>query len=124
MSKKVFHLLVLQGRTAFASSLAVRHLSSGGITFRHTFFIKRGATGEFVRWGATGEACHPHVNTNFWMFGPDVVQDTDEEDPSAGIFGLDHDALVRSEWVHDDTLTVKVERECERERERERDEPA
>ena len=103
------------------SSLTVRHLSSGGLTFRYNFFIKHGATGEFMQWGATGETCYVHTNTEEWRFGPDVITDGDaeaddegdfgDELPADGIFGLDHDALVHSQWVHDDTLTVKVERE-------------
>lgn len=33
-------------------SLAIIHNESGGITFRHQFWIKR-SDGEFVQWGAT-----------------------------------------------------------------------
>ena len=35
-------------------------------------------------------------------------------DPSAGIFGLSHDELLASEWVHEDALCVKVSLEVRR----------
>ena len=87
--------------------------SYAGITFRHSFFIKRNG-GDFVQWGETTEECFPLENTHGWEFGPDVIEcreDDDDDELAAGIFGLDHAALVRSEWVHDDVLTVKVKLE-------------
>ena len=116
-------------------TLAVRHISldcSEGITFRHTFFVQRsgasssassaaaggggGASSparEYVQWGATGEECHVNFDTLSWVFGPDIVEVPESNDRTvpAGIFNLNHEALLRSEWVHDDTLTVKVKLE-------------
>jgi len=42
------------------------------------------------------------------LFGPDVQEN---EGPAAGIFGMTHEQLLQSEWVQDDTLTVKFELE-------------
>jgi hypothetical protein len=86
-------------------------MKQSGVIFRYKMFIKR-AGGEFVQWGAEGKECHPEENAWCMAFGPDV-QDAREEgvepERPLGIFGLTHDALVRSEWVEDDTLTVMVQ---------------
>ena len=99
-----------RGDTHWKSSLSVRHYSPGPITFRHTFYIKRD-DGDFVQWGETGEECHCDVDTEDWEFGPDVARDVDAVAPATGIFGLDHGALLRSEWVQDEVLTIKVKLE-------------
>jgi len=92
------------------SSLAVRHLRSEPLTLRHSFFIKRN-DGEFVQWGEMCEECYTQDCPN-WHFGPDTVAaDWGDSTPAAGIFGLSHEALLRSEWVKNDALTVKVELE-------------
>ena len=88
------------------SSLSVRHLSKAPITFRHAFFIKR-ADGEFVQWGESREESQTK-ETHFWYYGPDCVRHHEPHTFAAGIFGLDHEALLRSEWVVGDALTVKV----------------
>ena len=102
--------------TQMLSSLAVHRMpiESNGIscgvcndTFRHSFFIKN-SSGEFVQWGETHEEIHPHVDSDGWLFGPDTVECADKKAHAVGIFGLDYDALLRSEWVKDDALTVKV----------------
>jgi hypothetical protein len=93
-------------RRQWKGSLVVRHYSRNPITFRHTFFVKR-SDGEFVQWGATGEESHTS-DTQGWCFGPDCVRHREPHSPAAGIFGLGHDALLRSEWVVGDALTVKV----------------
>ena len=47
--------------------------------------------------------------TRLWLFGPDVEEH--DGSPADGIFGLSHDELLGSEWVENDTLTVKVKLE-------------
>ena len=91
---------------AWKSSLSVRHFSQAPITFRHAFFIKR-ADGEFVQWGESREESQTK-KTNNWCYGPDCVRHREPGTLAAGIFGLDHEALLRSEWVVGDALTVKV----------------
>ena len=92
---------------AAKGSLALRHDSECGITFRYSFYVKRGD--EWVQWGETANACHPHSNTSEWYFGPDVEEFDDEV--ADGVFGLSHEELLGSEWVENDTLTVKVKLE-------------
>jgi speckle-type POZ protein len=97
-------------------SLAIRHLNDTGITFKYKIFIKR-AGGEFVQWGATGHECHPDWNEPFKAFGPDVqfvLNSSAQPVYPLGIFGLTHRALLQSEWIEDDTLTVKVHLEVRR----------
>ena len=109
-------------------TLTLQHEKSGGITFRHSFFVKRN-DGEFVQWGETLEERHANLDTYGWEFGPDIIVDGDDDDEddddeddddegvvAGGIFGLDHDALVRSAWVHDDVLTIKVKLEVREDR--------
>lgn len=96
-------------------SLAIQHRSWNGINFRYRLSIKD-ASGEFTQWGATGEECHPYWDAWGKAFGPDV-QDHREEattideviDKEVGIFDLSHDELLESQWVQNDTLTVKVQ---------------
>ncbi|CAJ1454298.1 unnamed protein product [Effrenium voratum] len=93
-------------------SLAIIHEDDDGITFRYRIFIKRRG-GDFLQWGDTGDECHPTTDTCGWAFGPDVQQ----QDPcryvprQTGIFGLTHKQLLDSEWVENDSLTVKFELE-------------
>ena len=106
--QRMLHTRHPQGE-AWKSSLAVVHHTSSSLLFRHSFFIKRN-DGEFIQWGQTCEECNLHVDTHFWRFGPDTV----EHEPrtlAAGVFGLSHEKLLLSEWVVDDTLTVKVKLE-------------
>ncbi|CAK9108442.1 BTB/POZ and MATH domain-containing protein 2 (Protein BTB-POZ AND MATH DOMAIN 2) (AtBPM2) [Durusdinium trenchii] len=87
-------------------SLAIIHNESGGITFRHQFFIKR-SDGEYVQWGPTSEESHPLSDTLGRAFGPDVHEGHGPAKP-VGIFGLTHEQLLRSEWVTGDALSVKI----------------
>jgi len=89
-------------------SLVIRHRHETGVIFRYKMFIKR-AGGDFVQWGAEGDECHPYWDVVSKAFGPDVCQVEQQPAPPFGIFGLTHAALVQSEWVEDDTLTVKVQ---------------
>lgn len=93
-------------------SLAIRHRAPAGIIFRYRIFIKSTSRG-FVQWGQEGDECHPNWDAENKAFGPDVqpnpVEGGRDSLQSFGIFGLTHDDLVKSEWVEDDTLTVKVQ---------------
>jgi len=95
-------------------TLCIWHSSSdsGGISFRYKIFLKR-QNGEFVQWGNTGRICIPAGEdgdaAEQMAFGPDVP--TDGGARPQGVFGLTHDALLKSEWVENDTLTVRFELE-------------
>jgi len=89
-----------------SASLAIRHWGTDGITFRYKMFIRR-RDGELLQWGETGDECNPNEDSNAKLFGPDV-QGAERPGKPAGIFGLSHEELITSEWVHQDALTVKV----------------
>jgi len=89
-------------------SLVIRHREDCGIIFRYKFFIKR-AGGDFVQWGEECNACAPTWYDCDKMFGPDVRMQGEEPTRPLGIFGLSHAELLKSEWVDNDTLTVKVQ---------------
>jgi len=95
----------------FSASLAIRCCEETGSTFRYKIFIQRN-DGEFIQWGPEGDEYKDIYFKTERLFGPDVQ---DGPGPADGIFGLTHEALLQSEWVHNDTLTVKFElevREC------------
>lgn len=96
-------------------SLALCHLRNNGITLRYKFFIKR-AGGDFVQWGDTTDECHPDWEEENKAFGPDVQVRLGDDafDYPIGVFGLKHEDLLNSEWVGQDTLTVKVSVEVRR----------
>merc|ERR1712232_1270345 len=87
-------------------TLAIQHNEEYGVTFRYKIYIKR-CGGDFVQWGETGKVCDPGKDTSYEdsyaVYGPDVPSDGGAS--PQGIFGLSHDALLRSEWVEDDALT-------------------
>jgi len=92
-------------------SLALHNLARDGTAFKYRFYIKR-AGGEFVQWGNEGDACRSDYNEYNIRHGPDVQhRESDEYTPSGpiGIFGLSHDELLESDWIEDDTLTVKIQ---------------
>jgi len=93
-----------------SGTLAICHVDSaeGGVIFRYRIFIRRRG-GDFVQWGETVTECRPHSDEDLVMFGPDVRQDGCAR--PQGIFGLQHEALLQSPWVEDDTLTVRFELE-------------
>ncbi|CAE7724576.1 BPM6 [Symbiodinium necroappetens] len=87
-------------------SLAIRVDSEQDIAFRYSIYIKRRG-GDFVQWGETTDARHHGSDDpSFTVHGPDVHL-RDSPNAAVGIFGLTHSQLLRSEWVEDDTLTVK-----------------
>eukprot|EP00928_Gymnodinium_smaydae_P098634 TRINITY_DN9212_c0_g4_i1.p1 TRINITY_DN9212_c0_g4~~TRINITY_DN9212_c0_g4_i1.p1 ORF type:complete len:522 (-),score=63.41 TRINITY_DN9212_c0_g4_i1:34-1569(-) len=86
------------------ASLALRCVEETTSTFRYRFLIRRN-DGEFVQWGSQGEElCADDKMTS--LYGPDVQYNNG---PAGGIFGLTHEGLLQSEWVKDDTLTVKCQ---------------
>merc|ERR1712232_444275 len=82
--------------------------SHRGVIFRYKVFIQRRG-GDFVQWGETGNVCKPHAHVNNCPFGPDVPDDGNAF--PQGIFGLSHKALLDSEYLENDTLTVRFELE-------------
>lgn len=89
-------------------SLVLQDLSPAfnGAAFRYTFFIRR--RHEWVQWGESEDVVS-NSNIHHWLFGPDVEKF--DGSPADGIFGLSHDELLGSEWIENDTLTVKVKLE-------------
>lgn len=79
-----------------------------GVTFRYRIYVRRRG-GDFVQWGDTRNICMPNEDASRTPFGPDVP--TDGGASPQGVFGLSHEALLKSEWVEDDTLTVRFELE-------------
>lgn len=103
------------------SLVIVHHWKSDDdvIVFRYRVLIKRAqGDGEFVLWGAGDEFTEDEYPSGEQIFGPDVQFKVSRAHP-AGIFGLSHDQLLSSEWVHEDTLTVKFELEIRRDNETE-----
>ncbi|CAE7705762.1 BPM1 [Symbiodinium sp. CCMP2456] len=82
--------------------------SSTRLALRCRIYIK-GPTGEFVQWDEIRHVQEGLPGQSF-AHGPDVYWGHDPP-ASLGIFGLSHAELLRSEWVEDDTLTVKFELE-------------
>eukprot|EP00930_Biecheleria_cincta_P031664 TRINITY_DN21975_c0_g1_i1.p1 TRINITY_DN21975_c0_g1~~TRINITY_DN21975_c0_g1_i1.p1 ORF type:complete len:489 (+),score=75.85 TRINITY_DN21975_c0_g1_i1:94-1560(+) len=88
-------------------TLAIEHCEAGGVTFRYRIYIKR-CSGDFEQWGDTGNICDPK-KAEERFYGPDVPGDGGST--PQGVFGLSHMVLLNSEWVQDDTMTVKIELE-------------
>jgi len=53
--------------------------------------------------------CEPYEDVDDHVFGPDVPADGGAS--PQGIFGLSHKALLKSEWIENNTLTVRFELE-------------
>eukprot|EP00931_Biecheleriopsis_adriatica_P053992 TRINITY_DN31734_c0_g1_i1.p1 TRINITY_DN31734_c0_g1~~TRINITY_DN31734_c0_g1_i1.p1 ORF type:complete len:517 (-),score=99.43 TRINITY_DN31734_c0_g1_i1:92-1642(-) len=91
-------------------SLALCCLNKGDdtcINLRYRFLVKD-SDGEFKQWGEVG-----HETSKLkYVFGPDVQRSPDEGRRPFGIFGLSHHELLKSRWVQNDNLTVRVEVEC------------
>ena len=88
-------------------TLAIRHREKRGVVFRYKMLIQK-AGGDFVQWGEDGHECYPCWTTEDKAFGPDV-HTRDSEWQGFGVFGLTHAQLLESNWIEDDTLTVKVQ---------------
>jgi len=93
-----------------SGTLLVESCTQSGLTFRHSWFIKRGQ--EFVQWGKTLTSCEHSENTAGRIYGPDVTMNLGDTMVTApGIFGLDHTELCASEWCQNDEMTVKCKLE-------------
>ena len=98
------HMDGLEGTESMCGSVAIitpRTLDH--FTLRYSVFAKKCGK-EFVQWGNTQE------NFKFSIYikavGPDVHR-LGSPPASIGVFGLSHEQLLQSEWVHDDALTLK-----------------
>ncbi|CAE7026923.1 BPM1, partial [Symbiodinium sp. CCMP2456] len=79
------------------------------IAFRYRIFVKA-RCGKFVQWGETRDEFQEWKEEyESWEYGPDVHEPGSRPSSltSMGIFGLSHQQLLRSDWVDNDTLTVK-----------------
>ena len=87
-------------------SLAIVLATSDRIMLRYRIYIKA-RNGEFLQWGETTDVVHKYPLA---AYGPDVHWSGDPPD-SLGVFGLSHEELLQSEWVENDTLTMKFKLE-------------
>jgi len=94
------------GSESQKASLAIMHINDDEpfLAFRYKLMVKSKDRG-WVQWGEDGHEASRVGDMH--MFGPDVVQGTDRV--PAGVFGLTHEQLTKSEWVADDVLTVKLD---------------
>ncbi|CAE7336010.1 BPM1 [Symbiodinium sp. KB8] len=92
----------------YHGSLAILLRTTEWVGIRYRIYIKM-RNGEFQQWGETCDVVHRGDPWNC-AYGPDVHWPGDPP-PSPGIFGLSHEELLQSEWVQNDTLTVKLELE-------------
>ena len=115
MSEKQFALMFSDPATLSGGdtgTLAILHSTSStdddeGVSFRYRIFI-RNKRGDFVQWGETGDVCSVFCGeADDTQFGPDVPSEGSAS--PQGIFGLSHEALVKSDWVVDDTLAIRFE---------------
>lgn len=88
--------------TGQCGSLAIAPYESSEIALRYAIFIKKRG-GDFVQWGKT---CFEVHDGSEKAYGPDVHHEG-KAPATVGIFGLTHEELLESEWVENDTLTVK-----------------
>jgi speckle-type POZ protein len=91
----------------FMGSLAFTCENIINLVMRYSFFIKR-KDGEFIQWGrTTNHVQHSCCQVAAPMFGPDVHKEGQSHGP-VGVFGLSHEELIDSEWVQDDSFTIKL----------------
>ena len=86
-------------------SLAIIFWGSDPIVLRYRVYVKA-PNGEYVQWGETCEELHDTDDGPPTAYGPDVHEAGRPHVPT-GIFGLSHQELLNSQWVENDTLTVK-----------------
>ena len=85
-------------------SLAIVLDTQEQVALRYRIYVKA-RDGQFVQWGETRDVVHCRDRC---AYGPDVHW-PGHPPSSLGIFGLSHEELLQSEWVQNDTLTVKFE---------------
>eukprot|EP00929_Paragymnodinium_shiwhaense_P042381 TRINITY_DN21942_c0_g1_i1.p1 TRINITY_DN21942_c0_g1~~TRINITY_DN21942_c0_g1_i1.p1 ORF type:complete len:515 (+),score=118.28 TRINITY_DN21942_c0_g1_i1:95-1639(+) len=95
------------GSLAILAESASEELRS--VNFRYKFHIKH-KRGEFVQWGQEGLVSidGEDIATSY-IFGPDVAIARTQR---IGIFGLSYEDLLTSDWIDEDTLTIKVDMEA------------
>ena len=87
-------------------SLAIVLDTEEDVALRYRIYVKA-RDGQFVQWGETRDVVQ---SCDSCAYGPDVHW-PGHPPASLGIFGLSHEELLQSEWVQNDTLTVKFELE-------------
>ena len=90
-------------------SLAILPDTKECVAIRYRISVKAW-NGEFVQWGDKCDVVHRGDRNRSGAYGPDVHW-PDHPPAFLGIFGLSHEELLQSEWVENDTLTVKFELE-------------
>ena len=90
-------------------SLAIVLRTKERIALRYRICVKA-RDGVFVPWRGKCDVIHHGNKSSFGVYGPDV-HSPGYPPASLGIFGLSHEELLQSEWVQEDTLTVKFELE-------------
>ena len=90
-------------------TLAIRYAGLDDIAFRYSFYVKD-RHGSFIQWGKTRDEFYEPIDEDgsYVVYGPDVHEPDAEEFVEKGIFGLTHEQLLKSKWVENDTLTVKL----------------
>ncbi|CAE7253634.1 XRN1 [Symbiodinium sp. CCMP2592] len=96
----------IDGSDTRVGSVAIRSFPPNPVlplAFRYSIFVER-RDGSFVQWGETRDEVRRGNSVE--VYGPDVH--AEGSPPSViGIFGLTHEQLLRSEWVRDNTLSLK-----------------
>ena len=99
---------LLKCRSEKHGTLAIGVHTREHILIRYKIFIKA-AGGDFVQWGETWDELNDDGDGDGdggTALGPDV-HSVGHRPAEIGIFGLTHSQLLQSEWVENDTLTVK-----------------
>lgn len=89
------------------ASLAICQFETGtsdGVSLRYNLWIKSKDRG-YVQWGEPAQEVYIEGSADDMLFGPDVC---DAPVEPRGIFGMTHAQLLDSEWVVNDTLTIKM----------------
>ena len=104
------HLGLVNDVPAQRGTLAISKEGRAKILLRYRVYVKA-RDGKFVQWGKMRDAVHDMKDDyDSVAYGPDVCLCQQGCPPGEfGIFGLTHPELVESEWVQNDTLTVKFE---------------
>ncbi|CAE7265272.1 BPM3 [Symbiodinium natans] len=88
-------------------SVAIVTSANDGFALRYRIFVKA-RDRAFVQWGETRDEIYDADDDDIVAYGPDVNWEGQVSPPSVtGIFGLTFEQLLQSEWVVDDTLTLK-----------------
>ena len=85
-------------------SVAIMTCAPEEFVLRYRIYVKA-RDGSFAQWGETDDEIHDGEIT---AYGPDVNWQGQAYPPTVtGIFGLTFEQLLQSDWVEDDTLTLK-----------------